>query len=49
MKFVLAVVVFILVGVMLNPMLGIVLPGYQVPPLAVLVCQLLAAGAVVKG
>lgn len=49
MKFVLAVVVFFLVGLMLNPLLGVVLPGHQLPPLAVLVCQLLAAGAVVKG
>jgi hypothetical protein len=46
-KFVLAVVVFIIAGIAINPMLAAVLNGFTLPPLGLFVAQIVCAGMVV--
>jgi len=46
-KFVLAVVMFFVVGIVVNPAIGSLFNGYQLPPLGVFLASLVAAGLVV--
>ena len=47
-KFVFAIIVFIVVGIAINPALGAIFNGYTLPALGVFLCQLGAAGLVIK-
>jgi len=46
-KFVLAIVIFFVLGIVLNPALAAIFNGFTLPSIGVLVCQLLGAGCVV--
>lgn len=46
-KFVLAIVVFFVAGIIINPAVGALFNGFQLPTLAVFFCQLGCAGLVV--
>lgn len=47
LKFVLAIVVFMVVGFTLNPILGAVFNGFRLSTIGVLACQFAAAGLVI--
>lgn len=46
-KFVLAAVVFIVIGIVINPALAALFNGYQLGSVGVFLCSLLAAGLVI--
>ena len=46
-RFILAVITFIIIGVVINPVVSAIFNGTTLPPLGILICQILAAGFVV--